>query len=357
MFKIYAKIDWRDIVNVFLPFILFFCVSAPGISQTPDSYLSGKGTFNGTALIVCKGKILLYKGYGYKNAQLRTFNDTATIYRIGSLSKPFTAAVIPRLEQEGLLNFYDPVSKYIPGYPNGNTITIEALLTHCSGVRDYLEVKTVQQLPDSAPPISMNKLISYFKDEPPTMKAGEKFSYSNSNYILLASVIEKITGEKFERVVRKIIFDPLQMNHSGFDFRNLKDTCKSTGHTSLKKKMVVADFDSTYAPGCGSMFTTAMDLYKWYKGLYAGLVINDTARERSFTPRQWKYGYGWFRYSLYGKKCVSHPGGVPGFVADMKFFPDDDLCIILLSNSSIGKANADKLASLVFQMPYKSSGL
>jgi CubicO group peptidase (beta-lactamase class C family) len=338
--------------------LIFFCVKAQNISQDLNRYLSKPGTFNGTALVVYKGNILLYKGYGYKNKTLNTLNDTATIFRIGSLSKPFTATVVMRLEQEGRLSVKDPVSRYIPNYPGGDSITIEQLLIHRSGVKEYLAVKEIQQLPDSAPPISMEKLISYFKDEPRVLPPGEKLPYSNSNYILLAYIIEKITGEKFEHVVRKVIFGPLQMHHSGFDFKGLKTSDKSTGHEHHKKDFVTkTDFDSTYAPGCGSMFTTAMDLYKFYKGLYSGQVISDSTRERAFIPRQWLYGYGWFSYTAYGRKCISHAGGVPGFMADMKFYPDDDLCIILLLNTNVAKADADKIAAMVFQKRFKRSGL
>jgi CubicO group peptidase (beta-lactamase class C family) len=340
---------------------LSVCSQGQDISKKIDVYLSGSKktiTFNGTALVVYKTDILLYKGYGYKNAHNKTLNDTSTIFRIGSLSKSFTAAAILHLEQQHLLRLKDHLSLYIPDYPNGDAITIEHLLTHGSGIRDYLEVKAIREMPDSAPPISINKLISYFKNEPPTNKPGKKFSYSNSNYILLAFIIEKITGEKFEQFTRKIIFDPLHMDHSGFDFRNLQDTNRSTGHSGLQKKIItVEDFDSTNAPGCGSMYTVPMDLYKWYKGLYSNKVINDSTRENAFIPRQWKYGYGWFSYTLYGKKCISHAGGVPGFVAFMQFFPDDDLCIILLNNANEGRASTDRIAGIVFGIPYESSGL
>lgn len=336
----------------------FNCVAAQDISQKIDNYLSRKRTFNGSALVVYKNNILLYKGYGYKNALVKTLNDTATVYRIGSVTKPFTAAVILYLEQKKLLKLNDPVSLYIPGYPNGDAITIEHLLTHSSGIKDYLEVKIVQEIPDAAPPITIEKLISYFKDEKQTIRPGEKFSYSNSNYILLAYIIEKITGEKYEDAVRKIIFNPLHMDHSGFDFKNLSNPDKATGHTRLTKNIVITkDFDSTYAPGCGSMYSNAMDLYKWYKGLYSGEVISDSTRESAFIPREWLYGYGWFRYTLYGKKCISHPGGVPGFRTFLQFFPDDDLFIVLLTNSNVGKATTDKIASIVFQMPFENSGL
>jgi CubicO group peptidase (beta-lactamase class C family) len=338
--------------------LLLVCLKAQNISYQLDRYLCRPGTFNGTALVVYKGDILLYKGYGYKNSTAHTLNDTTTIFRIGSLSKPFTATVIMRLEQEGRLHVQDPISRYIPGYPAGDSITIEQLLTHHSGIKEYLAVPAIQQLPDQSPPISMEKLIATFKDEPRYLKPGEQLAYSNSNYILLAYIIEKITGEKFEHVVWSMIFDPLQMAHSGFDFAGLTTPDKSTGHAREKSNLVTkTDFDSTYAPGCGSMFTTAMDLYKFYKGLYTGQVISAATRERAFVPRQWWYGYGWFSYAAYGKKCISHAGGVPGFVADMKFYPDDDLCIILLQNSTTGKADPDKIAAIVFGKRFKRSGV
>jgi CubicO group peptidase (beta-lactamase class C family) len=350
----------KKIYCIFFYLLLFICSKSQDIPQQLDRYLSGGKnfkTFNGTALVVYKGNILLYKGYGHRNATLQTLNDTATIYRIGSITKPFTATLIQHFAEQKLLSVHDPLSKYIPGYPNADSITIEHLLTHSSGVKDYLEVPVIQQLPDSAPPISMEQLISTFKNEPAVIKPGEKFAYSNSNYILLACIIEKITGKKYEQVIRDEIFNPLHMDHAGFDFKHLPDSNKATGHINHMKKTTVEDFDSTYAPGCGAMFATAMDLYKFYKGLYAFQVISDSTRENAFIPRQWMYGYGWFGYTLYGKKCISHPGGVPGFVADLKFFPDDDLCIILLNNSSQGKASADKLASIVFQKRFENSGL
>ena len=338
--------------------MVFLRMEAQDISQRLENYFSAPGAFNGTALVVYKGQTLLHKGYGNKNIIEGSLNDTATIFRIGSLSKPFTAVVVMRLVQDGLLSVQDPVSKYIPGYPEGDSITIEQLLIHHSGIKEYLEVKAIQALPDSSPPVPMQQLVSYFKDEPRVIKRGEKLPYSNSNYILLAYIVEKVTGEKFEHIVRKLIFEPLEMQHSGFDFLNLKNGDKATGYDMAKKKPVaITDFDSTYAPGCGSMFTTTGDLYKFYKGLYSGKVISDSIREWSFVPRQWLYGYGWFSYSLYGKKCISHPGGVPGFVADMKFFPDDGLCIILLNNCNRGKVDADKIAGMVFQMHRQRSGL
>lgn len=340
-------------------FLVFCFLGSNGqpVSEKLDKYLSRPGAFNGTALVVYKGSIMLYKGYGYKNIRENTLNDTATLYRIGSTTKPFTATVILHLAERGLIKLQDPLSKYISQFPGGDSITIDALLTHRSGIKDYLEVPVIQNLPDSAPPVSIEELISSFKNERATIKKGDQFTYSNSNYILLAYIIEKVTRKKYETVVRELIFEPLKMTHSGFDFKNLKTADKSVGHRNVGKRIIVEDFDSTYAPGCGSMYSSAMDLYKWYKGLYSKKVITDSTRENAFHPRNWLYGYGWFSFLSYGKKCISHPGGVPGFVTEFKFFPDDDLCIVLLNNSSMGKVEADKVAAIVLQKRFKRSAM
>jgi CubicO group peptidase (beta-lactamase class C family) len=344
----------QSFIGIFLLFLSSW-VSAQEITQQLDNYLSRtkkREAFHGTALIVHKGNILLYKGYGYKNLKAKSLNDTATLYRIGSLSKPFTAAVILRLVELQALTLKDPVSTFLPGYPQGGSITIEQLLTHSSGVKEYLEIKAIQQLPDSAPPISLDKLIAYFSNEPLVIRPGEKFAYSNSNYILLSAIIEKITGKKFEHLVRQTIFEPLAMHHSGFDFKHVADTNKSTGHLSIKKSLLVSeDFDSTYAPGCGSMYSTAKDIFRWYRGLYNGKVIADSTREQAFARRQSNYGYGWFNEKKHGKKCISHAGGVPGFVANLQFYPDEDLCVILLSNSTNRDifTDSDKMAAMVLK--------
>ena len=300
-----------------------FVVTAQSITQQLDNYLSTqqkKHSFNGTVLVAHKGRILLHKGYGFKNVSTKTRNDTATLYRIGSLSKPFTAAVILQLAEQHALKLKDVVATFLPAYPKGDSITIEQLLTHSSGIKEYLEVKTIQQLPDSAPPISIDKLISFFSNEPLVIRPGKKFTYSNSNYILLAAIVEKITGEKFEHAVRRTIFEPLSMHQSGFDFKHVADTNKSTGHLSIKEGVSIPeDFDSTYAPGCGSMYSTAMDLLRWYRGLYNGKIMGDSTREEAFVRRKSDYGYGWFNEKKRGRKCISHAGGVPGFLANLQF--------------------------------------
>src|SRR5580698_6851449 len=150
--------------------------------------------FNGVALVAQKGKILLEKGYGYKNVATKTPNDTNTIFQIGSITKQFTAAIILQLQEQHRLSVQDRLSKYIPDYPNSDSITIENLLTHTSGIYNYTNDDAYMQN-TSATPIKLETLISLFKNKPLDFSPGTKYSYSNSGYVLLGYIIERITGK------------------------------------------------------------------------------------------------------------------------------------------------------------------
>ncbi|KIC93457.1 serine hydrolase domain-containing protein [Flavihumibacter solisilvae] len=319
-----------------------------------DRYLSAgkKGVhFNGTVLVADRGQVIFHRGYGVKDARAGTLNDTNTIYRIGSTSKSFTAAVVLQLASANRMALTDPVATFLPTYPDGDRFTVQDLLTHHSGVKEYLEVPFIAQLPDSSAPITLDSLIACFSTYPRAALRPAQFAYSNSNYILLAAIVEKVTGRKFEHVARDAIFDALQMQHSGFDFMHVVDTNKSTGYSDVRLKTAIVDFDSTYAPGCGSMYTTTGDLYRWYKGLYSGSVFSDSARAAAFTARSGDYGYGWFNELKKGRVCISHAGGVPGFRANIQFYPDTDVCLIMLSNDEQRDifTDSDKIGEMVMR--------
>ncbi|HEY0579546.1 MAG TPA: serine hydrolase domain-containing protein, partial [Candidatus Nitrosocosmicus sp.] len=154
--------------------------------------------FNGEALILQRGKIILQKGYGWKNAKSKTLNQTNGIFQIGSNTKPFTAIAILKLQEEGKLSLNDPLKKYLPNYPNGNNITIENLLTHTSGIVSY-DVEESDTI--AWKPVSRNEILNYFKDKPLEFKPGSQFKYSNSGYFLLGMIIEKVTGGSYEKAI------------------------------------------------------------------------------------------------------------------------------------------------------------
>jgi len=341
--------------------VVHVSIFAQNLPEKIDHYLRQTNTrnkFNGTALVVYQDKILLYRGYGFKNAARKILNDTATIFRIGSISKSFTAAVILHLAENNRLNIDDLLEKYIRDYPDGNKISIRDLLNHTSGIPEYLFAKGYDH-EDFTKPISIDRLISFFKNGKLLFPPGQKFSYSNSNYTLLAYIIEKITGKKYEDVVRTMIFQPLQMDHSGLNFRNLADTNKATGYKNIykKKSESPAVSDSTHEIGSGSIYATVMDLYRWQQSFSSNNILMTTSIHAAFTPNLFHYGFGWFIDTAYGKLNIFHGGGIPGFVAHIQQFPGDKLYIILLSNNSYCDLAemGNKIAAIVFDMPFENA--
>ncbi|HTQ64746.1 MAG TPA: serine hydrolase domain-containing protein [Puia sp.] len=321
--------------------LIFFFLSAifvlQGVAQATNAKLdtlisayAHQKAFNGTVLVAQKGKILFEKGYGYKNKSEGTFNDVNTIFQIGSITKQFTSTIILQLAEKKQLNLQDRLSKYFPDFPKGDSITIEHLLTHTSGIYNYTNDGDFMKK-NSEKPISRDSLIARFKNKPLDFGPGTNWSYSNSGYILLGAIIEKVTGKSYFRVVRENIFRPLGMDHSGFDFTDLKSPDRAIGY-SRDFSMAVGIVDSSVSFAAGSIYSTVGDLYKWDRALYTGAVVSRASLEKAFTEYKSSYGYGWFIRDAFGKKTVGHPGGITGFSSFMMRVPEDETFVILLSN-------------------------
>ena len=145
-------------------------------------------------------------------------------------------------------------------------------------------------------------------------------------------IIEKVTGQSWFLVVRERIFEPLHMDHSGFDFTHLQSRDKAIGYASPGSTIPVSTVDSTIAFAAGSIYTTVGDLYRWDCGLRAGKIISQTSRQQAYTPHLAQYGYGWFISDDNGKKVVEHGGAITGFVSDIRRVPADGTCIVILEN-------------------------
>lgn len=324
----------KQLVLSLVAFTVMLAGWSQSLPQKLDTLLSAytrQDAFNGTALVATKGNILLEKGYGYKDIKAKTNNDSNTIFQIGSITKQFTSAIILQLQQQQKLSVQDKLSKYIPDYPHGDSITLENLLTHTSGIYNYTNNGAFMQLL-STKPIRRDSLLSLFKNQSLDFRPGEKFSYSNSGYILLGYIIEKVTGKPYFQVVRENIFQPLQMTHSGFNFTGLVSPDKATGYTSPTSTDPQPIVDSSVSFAAGAIYTTAGDLYKWDRALYTDRIISQASLQKAFTPYKSKYGYGWAIDSAYGKQIVVHGGGITGFVSFILRVPGDETCIILLDN-------------------------
>ena len=296
------------------------------------------------------------KGYGWKNAATNTLNDSNCIFQIGSNTKPFTAAIILKLEEQGKLSLADNLNKYLPDFPNGNEITIENLITHTSGIPTYTadETDTI-----AWKPVTKEFILNTFKNSRLEFKPGAKHKYSNSGYFLLGMIIEKVTGNTYEQIVREMIFEPLHMQHSGFDFIHLNDTLKATGYSILNsdKQIPVHLLDSTVAYSAGAMYSTTDDLYRWSKVIAGKEFLSLKTWRKALTPFKENFGYGWFIDSMNGKSVIGHTGGITGFVSHFVYFPNEDVTIILLSNSRDENAPgvalpAQDLSAIIFNKPY-----
>jgi CubicO group peptidase (beta-lactamase class C family) len=306
-----------------------------------DAYVKVQG-FNGTVFAATKGAVIFEKGYGYKNKSTNARNDTNTIFQIGSITKQFTAAIILQLKEQNKLSLHDSLTKYIPDYPSGNKITIENLLTHTAGVYNYTN-DAVFMVNETTHPINRDSLVNRFKYKPLDFQPGEKFSYSNSGYILLGYIIEKVTGQSYFQVVRQRIFQPLHMDHSGFDFTHLNSPDKATGYTTPESTTPANIVDSSVSFAAGAIYTTVGDLYKWDRALRAGRIISPASQEKAYTPHLAQYGYGWMISTVDGKKLVEHGGGITGFVSEILRIPEDETCIVVLDNQP-NQANPSNIA-------------
>ncbi|MGB8190349.1 MAG: serine hydrolase [Chitinophagaceae bacterium] len=346
--------------NLFLFIATALCtgsVSAQELSAKLEEYMQARvkqNKFNGVVLVAKDGKVLLHKGYGWRDAQKRIPHDEQSIFQIGSITKQFTATIVLYLQERGKLNVQDKLSKYIPDYPQGDKIAIHHLLTHTSGIFNYTNNSSFMNT-EVTKPIAIEKLVDVFRDKPLDFEPGSKFSYSNSGYILLGYIIQKVSGKSYEQMVREVIFHPLQMQQSGFDFTALNSAGKSIGYLALNTDTVVSRIvDSSVSYAAGAIYSTAGDLYKWHKGLYTEKTIKQSSFVQAYTPFKNKYGYGWGIDTLNGKRVISHNGGIFGFVSDMWRVPADSACIIILSNRP-DELNVitRNLFAIIYNQPYE----
>ncbi len=348
---------------------IFYCIlvgitlSVSAIAQTTSARLreyfkaaQAAGIFNGTVRIVRGDSTLIDDGFGYKNVESKTLNDSNTIYQIGSITKQFTAVTILKLAEQKKLSISDKLSKYFPDFPNGEKINIENLLTHTSGIYNFTNdtgfIKNGwYQI------LSRKDLLAQFKDRPLDFEPGTKFNYSNSGYALLGFIIEKVTGKSYEEVVRQLIFKPAKMMHTGFDFSNLSTENKATGYYSMAEGAVIKArlVDSTVSFSAGAIYSTTADLVKWNNALLANKIITATSLKNAWTPRQSKYGFGFIIDSIAGKLLVSHNGGVDGFLSHNTIVPADSIQVVILSNNMATKITdvTKAVFSILYNHPYK----
>jgi CubicO group peptidase (beta-lactamase class C family) len=327
----------------------------PMLPQKIDSLLSTVPDFSGVVLVADHGKSIYYKAIGYRNFETKTPLDTTDIFELASVSKQFTAMAIMMLKEEGKLSYDDLLEKYIPGLPYAG-ITIRHLLTHTSGLPDYQAI--MDQYWDKSKVANNDDILVYLKKYHPAalFLPGQKYTYSNTGYVMLGSIAEKVSGKDFVEFCRERIFNPLQMKNT--DIRSLEEK-KVIGNFALghiyveeKQRYVRADSfpSSNYTiwlgnrKGPGRISSTASDLLKWDRALYSEKIISQATLKEAFTPYTLSndsisnYGFGWtIEEGADEQKIVWHDGDNPGYKTIIIRFLDEDKTIIMLCNNAHAK--------------------
>jgi CubicO group peptidase (beta-lactamase class C family) len=333
-------------------------VSTQEVSAKVDEYMNALGNvkgFGGAVLVARDGKAIVSRGYGLAQVELNVPNTAQTKFRIGSLTKQFTAAAILLLQERGKLNVRDGVCKYLADCPAAwQSLTIHQLLTHTSGIPN------ITALPDweakKTLPATPAQSMARVRDLPLEFKPGEQFKYSNSNYILLGLIVEKASGASYEAFMKENVFAPLKMSDTGLEhsaqiLKNRAAGYSRDGETTINAAYV--EMNIPYA--AGALYSTVEDLLRWDQALYTESLLSRKSLEAMFTPEKNGYAYGWGVGTLNNRRYIAHTGGIEGFAAHISRFPDERATVIVLLNNDEAPASAvaGDLAAILFGEKYE----
>jgi CubicO group peptidase (beta-lactamase class C family) len=310
--------------------------------------------FSGSVLVACNGQTLLAKGFGLANREHGVANTPHTKFRLGSITKQFTAAAVLLLEEQGKLKLDDPVSRHCEEAPPAwEGITIHHLLSHTAGLPNFTSFPEYRQkwmLP-SPPAETMRR----FLDKPLEFEPGQQFRYSNSGYIVLGVIIERASGQSYGEFVRQAIFQPLGMKDSGYDTHDAILSNRAAGYHRSGEAPVNAPYlDMTQPHAAGALYSTVEDLHRWDQALTAGKLLSQDSLQKMFAPVKDNYAYGWQMSRRSGRQQQAHGGGINGFATYILRVPDEKLLVVVLSNvvpSPPGRM-AGELAAIVLGEPY-----
>lgn len=316
----------------------------------------------GAILVFQKDKMLLNKSYGYASLELSTPMPSDGVFEIGSVTKQFTAAAILKLVEAKKLSLEEDFTDYIPFDTKGRKITINNLLNHTSGIPSYTEIQEFWDLSiEERPRDSLVRLVERndFLFEP-----NEALIYNNSAYFILGLIIEKISKQSYEKFLKQEIFEPLAMNNTNYCSNSKVVKNKVYGYDYSPNGLLQKPYlNHTWPYSAGSLCSTTEDLLIWMRALHAGKVLTDSMYSSMISPEKLNdgasvsYAKGIVNFSNFGHKEIAHGGGIHGFLSDTRYFPEEDLYIICLVNTTGpngGSFFADKITwKLLDKVEYK----
>ncbi len=342
--------------------------SLPAKEASPEErtveYLGGltNGDSHGV-VVLCgrEGKTIIYRGFGFSNIEQKLAVVTAapvgtsnpppngdysktpaaviTKFRIGSITKQFTAAAILKLAEAGKLSLTDPLAKYFPDIPNAKDIPLHQLLTHTSGIHSFTDRPDFLQ--QVTQPTTPAKLIKSMQDDTPDFAPGKGFHYNNSAYFLAGEIVAKVSGKPFGTYLQETFFDPLNMICTGI-YDNAKPPFGAANGYEVTDGVAkpALEWDMSWAGGAGALYSTAADLFRWAEALHNGKVLSPKSYKAMTTPvtlpegvEGMRYGYGLVMGELGGLPIIDHGGGLNGWSSDLLYFPAQRTTIVVLANA------------------------
>jgi CubicO group peptidase (beta-lactamase class C family) len=333
---------------------------ATQIDELMKAY-QGYRQFNGAVLVAEGGKVIHKKGYGLANMEWNIPVEPDTRFRLGSITKQFTAMLILQLAQEGKLKLDGHLSDYLPDYrkDTGARITIHQLLNHTSGIPSYTGLpKFFSDV--SRDPYSVSDFVKLYASGDLEFEPGTKFKYNNSGYFLLGAIIERVTGKTYEQALQERIFTPLGMKNTGYDHHDTILAKRAAGYEKTPDGFANAPYlDMSLPYAAGSLYSTVEDLYLWDQALYTDKLLSAANKELMFKPNLQNYAYGWvsLKAPLGPDKqvqIIQHGGGINGFNTLILRMPETKNLILLLNNTGGTKLQemASHIVAILHGLPH-----
>ncbi len=335
-------------------------ISAAGFAQSTSARLdslmrtlAARGQFNGSVLIAEHGSVVYENGFGLADAGKNIPFTPATPCYLASLSKQFTAMAVMMLAEQRKLSYDDPLTKYVPSFPPyARSVTLRHLLNHTSGIPDYVGLGLER------PGLTNDDVLKALVGQDSLdFTPGEQFRYSNSGYVLLAMIVEKVSGETYGAFLQRRIFEPLGMNHTfvrDASRRDVPDAARGVNRFGAND-----DYDLLTA-GDGGIYSSADDLFKWDQALYTEKLVKSSTLAEAFSRGRLNdgtesgYGFGWGIMTYKGETIETHAGRYGGFNTYIKRFPKERNTIIFLTNHDFKDMGAigNALAGVLYDEPY-----
>ena len=335
-----------------------FLVAAPLLAQTPDKTkldqffgtLEANNKFMGNVTLSKDGKTVYHKSLGYADVDKKLKVNENTKFRIGSISKTFTAALIFKAIEEKKLTLADKLDKYFPTVPNAPKITIAQLLSHSTGIHNFTNDESYLTWNTAAH--TEAQLLDIIVKGGSDFEPGSQNEYSNSNYVLLSYILEKTYKKSYKEIVDQKIVKPLGLKNTYFGGKINTTANEANSYTYNGTWNSETETDMSVPLGAGAMVSTTADLSRFLEALFAGKVVSAASFDQMKTITN-DYGMGIFRYPFLDKEAYGHTGGIDGFKSMVVYFPEDKLTYAFTSNGTTYNKIGAAVISWYFNKPFE----